>query len=113
MLLELNLDNLKELDGGRLRAAFDAELKKVLEDLQDRPGMKQPRKVTMTLDIKPEVDEQGELYNVVVQFHVTHKIPSRRTQQYSMQVRSSSMGPMACFNELSLDNPNQGTLEFE
>ncbi len=113
MLMQLDLENLKVLDDGRIAAAFAQELKHVVLDLMDRPGDDRPRNVSIKVHFKPLCDETGHCEAVNVSMEVGSKMPSRKTKVYSMQARKSQGGPMLVFNEMSLDNVNQNTLPFD
>lgn len=113
MLMQLDLENLKVLDDGRLAAAFEQELRHVVLDLMDRPGDDRERSVTWKVKLKPVCDEDGHCERVNVQVDIGSKLPSRKSRVYDMQARKSARGPMLVFNEMSLDNVDQGTLPFD
>lgn len=110
MLLQLDLENLKVLDDGRLAAAFEQELKHVVLDLMDRPGDDRERSVSFKVKFKPICDEAGQCESVNVQLDIGSKLPSRKSRVYDMKARKSQRGPMLVFNEMSLDNADQTTI---
>lgn len=106
---ELTLSTLKdELEGGRVGAAFDLELKRIVQDCEDRPGDDKPRKVTIELTIEPVKDESGFCEQVWGRVHVSSSVPKRKTKPISFGVRR---GGMLVFNDLSEDDINQMTIE--
>jgi len=109
-VLQLDINNLKVLDGGRIEAAFQQEIKHVVLDLMDRPGDDRERSVTMKVLFKPIVDEAGECERVNVRMDIGSKLPNRKTRVFDMKARKSSKGPMLVFNEDSLDNVDQTTM---
>lgn len=106
---ELTLAALMEdLDGGRISAAFGAELRRVAVDCDDRPNDDKPRKVTLTLELSPQPDEDGHLASIRGKFHITSTVPKRRSRVYDFGFRN---GGQLVFNDLSDDNINQRTIE--
>lgn len=106
---QLNLQTLKDqLDGGRLGAAWDAELKRIAQDCEDRPGDDKPRKVNLEVVMQPVKDEAGLCEEVWVKVHVTSSVPKRRSKPLRLGVRR---GGMLVFNDMSEDNPNQRTID--
>lgn len=108
MIHELNLENLLELDGGRVAAAFQLGLKRASLDCDDRPGESKARIVSLQCEITPIVGEDGYLEDVNVKFQVTDKVPTRKSRTYSMGFRK---GGSLVFNDLSDDNINQATID--
>ena len=113
MIVQLDLENLKVLDDGRLAAAFEQELKHVVLDLMDRPGDDRERNVTFKTSFKPICGDDGQIESVNVNVQIGSKLPSRKSRVYSMQARKSQKGPMLVFNEMSLDDVNQNTFPFD
>jgi len=99
---------MEQLDGGRVAEAFDAELRRVVMDCEDRPADDKERKVVLTFQIKPVVDDSGHLDEVKGRFQVTSTVPRRRSKIYSFGARKNGV---LVFNDLSDDNINQGTIE--
>lgn len=109
-VLELNVDSLKKIDGGRIDAALQQEIKHVILDMQDRPGDDRDRSVTLKLVFKPIVSDSGDLDSVNVKMDIGSKMPSRKSRVFDMQARRSAKGPMLVFNEDSLDDMDQSTI---
>lgn len=113
MLKQLDMENLKVLEDGRLAIASEQELQHVVMDLMDRPGDDRPRSVTLKVIFKPECDDHGTLESVRFHAEVGNKLRSRKSRVIDMQARKSQAGAMLVFNEMSLDDVNQGTLPFD
>ncbi len=107
MKRDLNLSSLATIDEGRLAAAFDMELAKVVEDMNERPGDKTPRIIKLTLRMAP-VAPGGTIEDVRVEFDIAATVPKKRTKTYSMEVHGTQR---VVFSEFSPDNPRQGTLD--
>lgn len=106
----LSLDSLKHLDYGKIGLAFDQEVKRVVEDINDRPSLNKPRTITLTLEISPLADDGGNIDAAVVQWHLKHSIPPRKTSPYQMlPTRAGQL----FFEPSSPDDPNQQGINFE
>ena len=77
---QLTLQALHELDDGLLAAAFIANIREVVNDLNDRPNDDRARKVTMTLSFTPEA-HGGDLDRVKLEHKVAATIPSREGRE--------------------------------
>lgn len=106
-ILQLTLGSLQELDDGRVVKAFEHELKRAVQDCQDRPGDKNAREVTMVLKLTPIVDEAGMCEETNGEFHIKSKVPQRKSKTYSFGVRR---GGQLAFNANSPDNIDQKTI---
>lgn len=102
----LTLDSLKHLDGGRVAVMFKQAIARAVEDCEDRPNLKKPRKVQLVTSLAPFVDEDGSI-SVDITFDVKEAAPARASKQYSMKPCQGELE----FNELSPENANQGTFE--
>lgn len=109
MLTKLDLAALLEIDGGRVRIAFERALAECQGDLKDRPGLKKARKLTLTCSFSPQPEEGGrELEMCDVRFSVKVDIPKRESKVYSMKAGRGGL----VFNEDSPEDVNQATLGF-
>lgn len=110
-VFELTLRELMEdLDGGRVGAAFMQELRRVVADMEDRPTDDKERQVVLTAKFEPISDDSGHLDEVRGKFHVTSKVPNRRSKAYSFASRN---GSKLVFNDLSEDDVHQKTIDNE
>jgi hypothetical protein len=106
----LSLSSLEKIDNGKINAAFDHELKRVIEDCNDRPGMNKPRKLVLELILLPNCGtDKDQLYceSVSAQIRVEGKIPGRKTKVYTLETKPSGS---AFFNADAPENPNQMTI---
>lgn len=74
-LLSFEMKNWHELDNGRLAAAVELALKKIVADCQDRPGLDAVRKLTIELKFSPEVDHLNDLIAIDLEFAVKTATP--------------------------------------
>lgn len=86
----LTLENLKDLDFGKIGVAFNAELAHVTKDCMDRPGDTKSRKVTISFILAPSEDStgRGQPGDVIhVGCEIASSVPKRRTRVYDMSPR--------------------------
>lgn len=108
-LQKLTLASLAEIDGGRLNEAFSQALKRVVDDCEDRPGVKKPRTVSIQLEITPVLDQDGMCDEAKVQGTVVDNVPKRKTKIWDMSLRK---GGHLMFRPDSLDDAEQNTMDF-
>ncbi len=82
---EFSLDNLKYLDSGLISKAFQREVRKMLEDLDQRPSLNKPRVLSLNFYLTPIAGDHGELDKVDMQTDVSAKYPKRTTRKYAMK----------------------------
>ena len=107
--VKLSLDSLMELDGGRAAMAFQHELEKIVQDLDDRPGDKTARKVMIQLSIMPEQTDNGSAVTSEVAFRVKSSVPDRKTTSYRMKI--DPIAKCLTFNPHSPEAPEQQTFD--
>lgn len=105
-LVSLTLDALKNLDNGKVDAAFQHELKHAIEDCMDRPGDANARQVGLTAKITPVVDDDGSCAGASVEFTVKSKVPDRKSRPYSFGINKKGH---LYFSDESPDNVDQFT----
>ena len=112
MLHEFTLDKIHLMDGGRVAVAFDQAIGRALADCHDRPGVAKPRKVSMEVTLIPVCDD-GFCDSVDVQFSFKDGMPARSSKAYNLGVRKRGADKQLqlVFNDLSLDNANQRTID--
>lgn len=108
MFKKLTLENLQFIADGSVSAAFQHHLKRAVEDCDDRPGDKKPRKVTLELLVTPVVLQDGSTTDVSVESYVKSSVPPHISRPVECKVKQ---GGKAVFNDLSQDNPNQMTID--
>ena len=101
------LKTLTEIDGGRIREAFEQALRRCESDCRDRPNIAKARTLTLSVSLVPAVDERGELDTVAATFDIAEKLPKRQSRKYQMLARGGKL----LFNELSPDDVKQKTLD--
>lgn len=103
----LTLANLADIDNGRIQLAFDAAIRRVIQDLADRPSVNKDRKIELIVKIGPDCDaEQGMLIGGNIQFEVKDSVPKRQTTIYPMKLGGNGL----LFEPQSPDNPDQTVL---
>ncbi len=110
---QLSLATLQQVDNGKINAAFDHELKRIIEDCHDRPAMDKPRKLVLEVSVTPnQSTDSDQVYcsSVAMQIRVDAKIPGRRTKVYTMETKPSGT---AFFNADAPEDPNQMTIQDE
>lgn len=105
---ELVLDTLHKLDDGRVSEAWRQAVRRAVTDCEDRPGVGDARKITLTLELVPVCDEQKDLLSIHGSFQVADTLPKRKSRVYDFAPRND--GKLA-FNDMSDDNAAQSTLD--
>lgn len=106
---QLTAKNLAEFEGGKLAAAFDQLLLAAGRDCFDRPGVKNKRSITLTVEVRPELDDAGMCEHVRIEASVGSKTPKYGSREVVGNIQKSGA---IIFDDLSPDNPDQSTLEF-
>ena len=76
----LTFENLKHLDHGSLVLALDEALRQVYRDCDDRPGLKKPRSIKLTLEFTPQLKEDEKNLNwVAVTGKIGTNVPDKST----------------------------------
>lgn len=81
-LTELRLSTLKDLDLGKIDAAFQRELKLAVEDCKDRPLENKARVVNVAFLLAPDEATDGD--EVKIQAVISSKYPKRTSRVYNM-----------------------------
>jgi hypothetical protein len=111
-LHELDFKSLAILDGGKANAQLASRLSVVSKDCQDRPGDVKARTVTVKMVFEPVVDQDGFVSDVKMFVGIESKLPAYNSDGYSMGLRRRGNQATFVFNEDSLDNIDQGTLDM-
>lgn len=106
-LQPFDLAALTELDGCRIRTAFDLALARLTEDCKDRPAVKARRSVTLTVSLVPVPNDEGDLDTVDVDCQLQEKLPKRESRTYNMLPTRNGL----LVNEVSPDEVRQRTLD--
>lgn len=73
------IDTLGDLDDGTTRLLVDQALAEALEDCNERPYLDKARKVTVTLEMRPALNERGGMKGVNADATVKLTLPARRS----------------------------------
>lgn len=107
VIREVNLDTLKELDGGKAWHAFQQHIRRAAIDCLDRPGDDKARKVVLEIELSPVLDAQSlECSEVTAKIQASSTVPKHRTKKYSFGLRRNGS---LVFNVDAPDNVNQTT----
>ena len=109
-LQKLDLQQIAQMDDGRIGAAMAQALSRVATDMDDRPGDDRPRKVTLEIACVPVVDETGLCDSVKLQMQVKEAYPTRKSKVYDMGLRK---GGMMVYQPMSLDDHHQQPLPMD
>ncbi|MFA5552584.1 MAG: hypothetical protein WDA03_13340 [Trueperaceae bacterium] len=74
------IDTLGDLDDGTTRLLVDAALSEALADCDNRPYLDKPRRVVLTLELKPVLHEAGGMKGVQGDVAVKLSLPPRKTR---------------------------------
>ena len=88
----LSFKNLQLLDNGTITIAFDHELKRVMEDIKDRPTDDRARVVQINCKLTPIVDLKNGAVNAEeadFEVEITSTVPKRCTKPYKMTAKVS------------------------
>ena len=109
-LRQFSFRELADIDGNRLEVAFNQALKRCADDCHDRPAVKKGRKVTMTCEMVPVLDQDGMCETVMVDFVFKDNVPDRQSKAYSLNLKPS--GELLYHPEV-LENHAQMALDYE
>lgn len=107
MRTKLSINNLSQLDE-RLDLSVSKEMRKIADDLSQRPGDNSPRELSIKVTFTPQQNELGNCDAANVEFTINSKLPPRRSATYNVEVKGN--GTLE-FNGASPDNVNQRTLD--
>lgn len=106
--MQLSLETLQHFDFGVAAKMFNQALKRAVLDVIDRGGDDRKRVVTLRVNIKPILLQDGDVVEAEVEFEAGTALPSLKTPKKPMTVnRQGQLG----FSELAPDNPNQTTID--
>jgi hypothetical protein len=109
-LKQFSFSDLATMDGGRIGIAVDQAVKRAAEDCWDLPGEKAARKITIQIEIKPELDQDGMCDSVSTVVQIKQSLPTRKTRPYDFGLRKNGV---LTYQPDALDNHEQDTFEFE
>lgn len=104
------LADLSDFENGKLSLTFENELRRLLEDIHERPGVAKPRQIVVAVNMQPATDADGTLEDVKFWVELVAKAPAARTRTVSM----GTLGTRGLFwNDLSTANHKQHTIDEE
>lgn len=107
-LVQVTFEELGKIDDGRLAVAIEQALRRVAADMDDRPGLKKPRTVTLKLNFVPVFDTNTSTCDgVKMSFKVNDSIPVRESKMYDIGLRK---GNLLTYQPMALDNHMQETM---
>jgi hypothetical protein len=110
---KFTLGNMPLLENGIVTASFDAELRRLVKDCDERPLDDKPRVLQMTVKLTPNPDVHGQhpvCDTVDVEVEITGKVPTMRTKSYAMKLKQD--GTLAFHPDLP-DDPDNETIMDE
>lgn len=106
-LVQVSFEELAKIDDGRLALALDQALRRVALDMDDRPGLKKPRTVTLQLTFIPVFDANTSTCDgVKMTAKIKDSIPVRESKAYDFGLRK---GNLMTYQPMALDNHAQET----
>lgn len=111
-LHELDFRSLAIMDGGVHNAEFRKRISVVSKDCQDRTGDAKARSITIDIKFEPVVDQNGYVIDTKMHLDIKSKLPAYQSKPYSVGARRRGDQGTFVFNEDSLDNVNQETIDF-
>lgn len=108
MLKQFMIHEISQLDEGRVAAVINKHLCMVVGDCTNRPGVDDARKVTITVEVRPVVNEDGICEDADIEIVTSASVPKSRSKPMNMGIRANGR---LIFNDASLDSHRQGTLD--
>jgi len=108
MLKQFKIQDIADLDDGRIALTINNHIKKAVEDCQNRPGVEKNRSVSLSIEIIPAPQEDGLCEEVDVEIISGVKLPKSHSKPMSMGAR---MNGQLVFNAASPGDVNQGSLD--
>ncbi len=99
--------SLLEVDSGSVALAIDKEIKRAFMDMADRPEIKKPRKIALTIEMSP-IQKDGGFYQSLVKIDVDGRNPKR-----GIEIRMNAESDGLEYNSAVYENPNQTTMNLE
>ena len=103
------IENLPEVDDGKIKLAVNRAIQQAYDDMVQRPGDRSKRKVSLDIEFTPMADDDGLLHSVSTEFAIGVKVPERRSKPYPMEPHAGSKSLL--FNPASPEDPHQHTID--
>ena len=105
-LSQLSLENVASIDGGRLAVALNQAIARCESDCRDRPGLNKDRKISLTIKMRPIMNDKSGLDSCDIGFEIKDAIPRRDSKSYNMKAGQEGLW----FNDDTPENPGQLTI---
>lgn len=106
--VQFTLKELAEIDDGRIAVCFEQAARRIAADLDDRPGLKKARTMTIQLTYVPIFDPETSLCDgVKMTCRVKDSIPIRESRAYDLGLRK---GGILTYHPETPDNHEQEAL---
>lgn len=102
------LEAIGRFQGGAVNAQFVRQMKRAIDDCDDRPGDDKTRKVILTVEMKPIPQGHGHAPHVEMVARVKSSVPDHVSRPVEAKVLH---GGDAAFNDLSESNVDQQTID--
>lgn len=108
MYQEFTLESLKHFADGKVAASFNKLIRAAVADCMDRSGETAARTVELSLQITPNVDQDGMTENVNVSVKIGSKVPKYHSAPVNCNARTNGQ---LFFNDMSIDDADQMTID--
>ncbi len=106
---KLDLEGIAKIKGGMVAEAFKQEMLAIHNDITQRPAVKTARKITLQLEIRPLLDNKGNLEVTPTKFNVFAQLPKRQ----SVEVETMPTKTDFIFEEHSPEDVHQTGMDFD
>jgi len=107
-LKHFKIQEIGELDDGRVAAMINKCIRSVVDDCANRPGVTESRSVGVRFEVVPLVGEEAVCTEVIIEVVASTSLPKSRSKAIAMGVRPQGM---LVFNSASVESVRQGTLD--
>lgn len=102
----LGFESLDELDNGKIGAVLRQHLRRIAADCYDRPGDDKTRKVVVSFEVRPKLDEKGNAETVEVQIKCKSDVPQHQSKPYEMRITPNGLAynpdSPGCYGQMAL-----------
>lgn len=96
--------SMMELDDGSVGVAVDQAIRQMYLDIEDRPALKTARTMTLTLTMKPVIDDRKTLKDVRASIDVKTNVPKKGVEVIMHTTPKDGGGLI--YNSTLLDTPD-------
>lgn len=109
-LVLFSIRELHQIDGGELENDFNDQLRRLVADCMDRPGIDKNRTLKLEIQLSPDKKSDGTCDDVFVECFTSSKMPSRPVRPYRMSATKNGglkFSPSSPLNTDSLPGPEE------